>query len=381
MLPIGWHQILLKIIKIMLRVTCKLSSIILIACLSQMVLALPFRNDSLRYEILLTNKMLVNSPEDNKFIPSIDITSNQLILLSTKEQYYLLGWGGLVPYGEKLTGNISSYAFTSDSLLMTIRNKELCSFNSGGKLSKLFELPNEGMGICSGKYVMYIYDRSDSKTKHGFYLLTKGGKYKKLFELPTAISSAAESYNSVLFATENVLFSYNPKIDELKPLSILPKNQKIESIALDTLNNRVYFSTDSMIYAYKDLKTVLVTSEIGGILRFFNGGLIVFNPEKKLVIRLAGIENEIASKMLQPEASASSKPTSDILTNESIVNLVKAELSDEMIIKIINKSEVNFNVGINSMIELSNQNVSSAVISAMKSAMKKKATVNSQNSN
>jgi hypothetical protein len=377
MLPTGWRQILMEIINKMLQAIGKLVPIVLITCLSQVVLALSVKPDSLRYEILLTNKMIANIQINEKFIPSIDITSNQLILLSTSDQFYLLGWGGIVPFGTKLTGNISSYAFTPDSLLMTVSNKELCSFDSAGKLSKLFNLPGEGMGICAGKYVMYIYNRTNSQAKNAFYILAKGGKYEKLFELPTPISSAAETSNSIVFATKNVLFNYKPKTKELNVLAIIPKNKKIKSIALDTLNSRIYYSTDSVIYAYKNSSTVLVTNEIGGVLRFFNDGLIVFNPEKQLLIRIVGIENEVASKILTLKATAPVKPEFEILTNTSIVNLVNAELTDDLIIKIINKSEVNFDLSVDSMILLSDQKVSSAVIIAMKNAMRSKAGNNS----
>lgn len=380
MLPTGWHQILMETINKMTQAIGKFIPIMLITCFSQVVLALPVKTDSLRYEILLTNNMLANIQVNEKFISSIDITPNQLILLSTTDQFYLLGWGGIVPYGSKVSGNISSFAFTPDSLLMTIRNKELCSFDSDGKLSKLFNLPGEGMGICAGKYVMYIYNRKNDQAKNSFYVLAKGGKYEKLFELPTPINSAVEVSNTILFATENVLFSYKPKTKDLKLLAVLPKNKKIESIAVDSINNRVYFSTDSVIYAYKNSSTVLFTNEIGGVLRFFHDGLIVFNPEKQLLIRIVGIENEIASKMLAMKSAPSDKTAYDILTNASIVNLVKAELPDDLIIKIINKSVVNFDLSVDSMILLSDQHVSSAVIMAMKNAMRSKA-VNGSNGN
>jgi hypothetical protein len=91
------------------------------------------------------------------------------------------------------------------------------------------------------------------------------------------------------------------------------------------------------------------------------------------MIRLTGIEDAIASKSVALKTPVNSKTTPTILTNESIINLVKAELSDEFIMKIINKSEVNFNLSVDSMIELSDQNVSSTVIKEMKNAMKRKA--------
>lgn len=56
------------------------------------------------------------------------------------------------------------------------------------------------------------------------------------------------------------------------------------------------------------------------------------------------------------------------LTNSTIIKMVKAKLSDDLIIGEINNSEVNFNVSPDSIKYLSAENVSSPVIGAMKAA-------------
>lgn len=347
--------------------------IVLINC-SLALYGLSLKDDSARVEVLMNNKMLSNSKiqPNAGFITSIDVTSKQLIVLSTNQQFYLLGWGLINPVCKPVAENITSFAYTSDNLLMVIRNDELCSFDPTGNLTKFMKLPRKGMGISAGKYVMYIYDRNKEQPKHSLFILAQGGKYKKILDVPAAIQSVIEMNNSILFASGNGLFSFDVKSKQLKALSALPKGKEIKSIAVDTLNNRVYFSTDSIVYAINHSNTIIVTDKIGGTLRFFHGGLIVFNPEKQLMIRLTGIENEITSKPLASTANSNTKAASETLTNESIINFVKAELSDDLIIKIINKSKVNFDVSINAMIELSNQNVPSTVISAMKTAMKRK---------
>jgi hypothetical protein len=360
-----------------------ISRIIIIALISAWTLvahAVPINGDSLRFEVLLTSKMLNDIHLNETLINSIEITTNQLILLSTTDQFYLLGWGGIKPFGQKVVGNISSYAYTPDNLLMTIRNNELCSFDSTGNLFNFFKLPTEEMGISAGKYVMYIYDRNNNTTKHALYVIARGGLYAKLFEIPTSISSVVEMNNSLLFATGKALFSYNIKDKELKVLAALPEDKEIKSIAVDTSNNRIYFSTDRMVYALKDSNAVIISDQFGGVLRFFNDGLIVFNPKKKFLIRIVGIGDRIGSIKNPLKASANDKKKTDALTNSTIINLVKAKLSDDFIINLINSSRVNFNVSVDSMIFLSNQNVSSSVIKAMKYAMKSK-IINSSNGN
>lgn len=58
--------------------------------------------------------------------------------------------------------------------------------------------------------------------------------------------------------------------------------------------------------------------------------------------------------------------TTETLTNSTIIKMVKAKLSDDIIIDEINSSKVNFNVSIDSIKFLSNKNVSSRIIQAMK---------------
>jgi hypothetical protein len=341
----------------------------------------PAKDDSLRIQILLTSKMLSDTQTEAIFINDLDITSDRLILLSTNNRFYVLGWGGIEAVGQKVADTINSFAYTPDGFLMTVRNKELCYMDSLGNISKLFGLPASAMGITAGKYVMYVYDRNKGKTKNALFIVARGGKYTRLFEIATPIISVAEFDNSLLFATENAVFRFNSKNKSLKVLVALPKDKEIKSLTVDSLNYRIYFSTDSAVYALKDSSAVIVSDEFGGVLRYYNNGLLVFNPEKKFLIRLSGVENVITSKMQPVKSSANEKQKTDILTNSSIVNLVKTKLSDNLIITLINGSEVNFNLSVDSMIFLSNQNVSSAVIMSMKNAVKRKTGISTTGNN
>lgn len=355
-----------------MRIINKILFTFLLMILTHLLYGSSTSKDSLIYEVLLSENMANNILPNEKFINSIDITSNHLILLSTNNQYYLLGWGGIIPLGKKVTGRIGSYSYTSDSLLMTIRNNELCVFDLQGNLSKLYTLPSTGMGISGGKYGMYVFDRNGEKQKQALFVLVKGGKYSKLFEIPTPIQSVVEMNNSILFATQNTLFCYDLYSKGLKALVALSNGQEIKSLAFDTSSSRIYFSTSSMIYAIKDSSAALVTDKFGGILRFFNDGLIVFNPEKKFLIRIVGLEGKIASIKQPMKTAANDKQILAALTNTSIIDMVKQKLSDGLIINMINRSRVDFNLSVDSMIYLSSQNVSSAVIMAMKNAMKRK---------
>ncbi len=345
-----------------------LTALLFIACFLKVNASL-LQEDSLRFEVLLTPSMVDEINPSGRFINAVGITSGQLLLLSTRDQFYLLGWGGIKPLGKKVAGNIGSFAFTPDSLLMTIRNNELCVFDSPGNLSRLYTLPGTNMGISAGKYVMYVFDRNSEKPKQALYVIAHGGKYSKLFEVPKPIYSVVELGKMILFTNGNTVFQYNPENREIKALASLPEDKTIRSLTADPSTGRIYFSTDNMVFSIQNSEKTVITDKIGGKLLFFDG-LIVFNPENKLLVRIVGLNEAIGKNKVPPTSPVVSQPA-EVLTNSSIITLVNDKLSDGVIINIISRSKVDFNLSVDSMIELSEKNVSSEVILAMKEAMKR----------
>jgi hypothetical protein len=330
--------------------------------------------DSLHYEVIMSSKMLDESHINDKFIDAIDITSDCLFLLSANNRFNLLGWGGIKTIGKEVAKPINSFAYTPEGFLMIISNDELCYFDSLGNLTKLFNLPNAGMKICAGKSVMYIYDCNTTQTTHALYVLASSGKYIKLFDSPAPIQSVLEMNNSLLFSTKNVVFNFNPQNKELKIITALAGNKTIKSLAVDTTNNRLYFSTDSLVCTIKDTDKVLISDKLGGIVRFYNGGLVVFNPVEKYLVRIVGLERKIAFQNQCLQIISSIKQANKTLSNSTIIDLANKKISDDLIINLINGSRVNFELCVDCMINLAGQNVSSPVIKAMKIAMRKQST-------
>lgn len=266
------------------------SALVVTACFMNLSGALG-NDDSLRYEVLLTPAMMDVVDPEAKFINSFDITSDELLLLATRDQFYLVGWGGIVPIGKKNPGDIYSFGYTSDSLLMTIRNNELCLFSHSGDLTTLYTLPGIEMGISRGKYGMYIFDRNDTKVSHAVYVLAHGGMYSKMFEVPKPIYSIVEQGNSILFTNGNTIYSYSPPTRDIKALVTLPEDKTIRSMTVDPSSGRIFFSTDNMVFSVMKSDPQLITDKMGGNLIYFNG-LIIFNSENNYLVRIVGLEDK-----------------------------------------------------------------------------------------
>jgi hypothetical protein len=281
------------------------------------------KNDSLRFEVLLSNKMLNEVHLDVKFIESLEITSGRLIMLSSANQFYLLGWGGIKPVGQKVADTISAFTYTSDGLLMIVHNKALCYIDSIWNLKKLFGLPRQDMRITAGKCVIYLFDHNKDKEKYTLYALAKGGTYSEYFVVPTPIMSVIEMNQSIIFSSGNALFTFDPKNKDLKVLAVLQKGKEIKSTAVDTLTNIIYISTENTIYGLKDSSIVVITDKFAGTLRYFNDALLVFNPEKKFLIRIVGLQDKIASKTQEMKTPANVNQTTQNNTAKTNNSTIK----------------------------------------------------------
>src|SRR5450759_260343 len=100
------------------------------------------QKNSLHYEVMLSSNMLDSTLKKDRFISTIDISPNKYITLSTGNKVYLLGWGGISQLGKEIKGTIiSSYAYTTDGLLMAVKNNILCYMNGQGNLDTIVQLP------------------------------------------------------------------------------------------------------------------------------------------------------------------------------------------------------------------------------------------------
>jgi hypothetical protein len=253
----------------------------------------PVVQDSLRFEVLLNSDMLRTQNIQEPLIHSFDLTARHLILLSTKQSFYLLGWGGIEPIGKEMEGEISSFTYTPDGFLMIVHNTDLCTIDSLGNLVNLLELPGQDMGITAGDSVMYLFDRSSSKSKSLLYVLAKGGKYCQLLSSPGPITAVMEKQKQLLFSTKNMLFAFNFTTKELTTLAVLEQDKTTRSIAMNPSGTIIYLSTDNAIYVLQNAQLSMISDQYGGDLRYFNNSLLVFNPEKQYLVRIIGLDASI----------------------------------------------------------------------------------------
>lgn len=267
----------------------------IILCLFFMETTVAQNKDSLRYEVMLNSGMMDSTLKKERFISAMEISPDKFLTLSTGDKLCLLGWGGISRLGNKIEGNpVSAFAFTKDSLLMAVRNDVLCHLNSKGDLDTLVRLPRPNMGIAAGKEVMYLFDQYRDDKQYRLYAFAKGGKYKQLLVSPRPITTVVEMTDSLYLAIGSGVFSYSPQSKELNLVAGFQKESEIQSLSVDSKNGILYIATREGIYARKDNSLVYVTGDFGGgIIRYFNGGLVIFNPVTCDIIRIVNIVKSI----------------------------------------------------------------------------------------
>jgi hypothetical protein len=252
------------------------------------------QKNGLRYEIMLSRNMLNDSLKNACFSYNIDISPKRYIALSKGNDIYLLGWGGISQLGKNAMDSISTYAFTSDGLLMAVIENNLYYMDSTGAFVNRLKLPTLNMGLAAGKNVMFLFDQHRSDSLYKLYALAKGRKYKQLLVTPMPISSIVEMGDSVYFAMGSAVFSFSPNSLKLNLVAGMQKQNRIISLTADTVRNILYMSTGGSLFAKQGKTMVHVTDDFGGgILKYFGDGLVIFNPLTDNVIRIVNIDKSI----------------------------------------------------------------------------------------
>jgi len=223
--------------------------------------------DSIKADILLDNTLLNQLNINAQFINSIEYTSDGFLLLASANQFYILGNGGIVPIFDSWENNteIASFTVTANGILMAVSKNGLYTANNSSSFSKIV-IPDSGMGVTS-QYLddIFVYDKilKNDKKVYSIYHISETEKIESLITISTPILSVFESQSQLIFSTKNHVFSVDIYTKQLFHLFSSPYDADIISIAGDTYNKTLYFSTENSIYRIKNNQIELLCKEFG----------------------------------------------------------------------------------------------------------------------
>ena len=266
----------------------KMKRYFLIICLFP-VLIYAQKTQDVEVDLFLSEAMLKDISIKTTLINSIDYTSNGFLLLSSSNQFYILGIGYLEELFKPTKKKIESYTVTPEGKLYIVSGKDLCKIDTLGNFKKIYSLQNVNMGIASGNSGIYLFDQSIQKNKRDYSLfsLNKNLGRTKLVTMNTPIKSVYEYNANVFFTAKNKLYCTNKQMESFVEILTLPQeSDAIISIVGDSEHHAFYISTDKTIYRMKDNNIEIISEDFGGILKYDGEGLLIFDPKKSSIIRL-----------------------------------------------------------------------------------------------
>lgn len=239
-----------------------------------------------RIEVLL-NRVSADKAGMGLLRATLAVTPGKFVLLGDDKSLYAVGWGGVRPLGG--ISGLHSFAYTPDGLLLGVRDQELVYLDEGGSLQRLFRLPSEAMGIAAGsRDKMFLYENTNGGSS-ALYELLHGKRVRKLLDSPEPINAVAETEDGrIIFAAGHALYSFAPN-EPMHIIAAVPGRNGIVSFARVPVDGRIFLSNGESIFAVADGKPKLVSRDAGGILRWFDGGLLVLDAKQSLLIRIVGI--------------------------------------------------------------------------------------------
>lgn len=252
------------------------------------IVAQGINSPSVMMDVMMNVRMLRQAKKVNLvFLDNVCRTDNGLYILSTADQAYLLGVGGIGAISQKDNKKINSFALV-DGLLYSVRGRELCYLDTMARFVTYKKLPHYNMKIYNGTNGIYLTGSTKTRRGESIYVIRKSDDaFIRLIDVPTSVSAVTEYGPLIIFATMNSIYGLDTSSKKVFKMVELPnKKEHIMSLIYDKLNDYIYFSSKKGIYRIDEKGINCLNNTVGGVLCYDPDGLVVFNVEKKEMYRL-----------------------------------------------------------------------------------------------
>lgn len=206
--------------------------------------------------------------------------------VATDKRIYLLGMNGMTPV---LTSDTKMTDFNfANNIILTVCGDRLCCLDERGKLSECAVLPHKNMKVRYGKDNIYLFDTEPKDGKYSLMMI-KGSDagIVHLFDAPVRVTDVMELGEWLIFSAGNMIARVSFADRKIVPIFRLPdENETILSVIYDEDGDDMYFSSDKAVYRTGEKNVECISDKSGGLLCDDPFGVIVFDPEKKVIFRL-----------------------------------------------------------------------------------------------
>jgi hypothetical protein len=214
----------------------------------------------------------------------VAITPDGVAIVSDQNHLWEAGAAGALPVGN--FAGLASFAFVPGGLLFGVSGQNLVYLDTDGTLKTLFALPAPGMSVASGAGDSLLLFGPEGGGHYGLYLVYPGHKAAKLFGAAAPIEDAAQAGGKTFFILNGMLFGVTGR--QAKLIAAEP-GAGFSSVAADPAGNRVFVSDGAHVFQIKTWGALPISGDLGGLIRWYGGGLLIFNPQSRSLIRLLGL--------------------------------------------------------------------------------------------
>jgi len=225
--------------------------------------------------------------------PEFDVTSSENIIINSNDGLLELEPMSRGLTAEKLGSTApDSFALDEGTTVLAISGQFFGQLDAA-EYSRAVPLPSRGMHLApsTNAGTVYLFG-GEGRSSHLLYAVHRDGQLTILAELTDSIIAAADTQHAVYIATNREI--YRVRGNKLELLIRLPENiGQLISLAAAADDKVLYFSSESRVYALRGLAAISIVNNAGGVLRIRKGKLYFWDPARKLLVTLTGVEEAL----------------------------------------------------------------------------------------
>jgi hypothetical protein len=230
-------------------------------------------------QIILTPKIATAAgldPLQNCFT----VTPDGVVMVGDNAHLWAVGAAGALPL--KIAG-LSSFTFMPGGILLGISGSNLDYLDTDGTLKTLFALPEPGMSVTQGQRNTLILFGPEAPGRDGLYLIHEGRQATKILSLPASITDVAALNGSLLFISGGAL--YEVEGHHLHLIAAEP-GTGFTSVTANPATGDIFLADTSHVLELRHGKIIPISNNFTGLLRWTQGGLIIFGNKDDVLVRL-----------------------------------------------------------------------------------------------
>ncbi len=230
-------------------------------------------------QLILTPK-IASAAGIGSLINCFSITPDGVVVVGDKSHLWAVGAAGALPL--KISG-LTSFTFMPGGILLGVAGNNLVYLDTDGTLKTLFALPEPGMNVTQGQGNTLILFGPEAPGRDGLYLVHEGRQATKILSLAATITDVAALNTTLLFISNGAL--YEVLGHHLRLMAAEP-GSGFTSVTTDPTTGAIYLADASHVVEIKHGKIIPISNNFSGLLRWTQGGLIIFDNRGGTLVRL-----------------------------------------------------------------------------------------------